>query len=71
MKKENKKFLKKLGIWNLIIIVGVLTVSTFFIVSDCTSDCYGRGEMLGQGLGQLIIIFNLTAGLYWHLKVRK
>lgn len=58
--KPTRSFRKRLLIWNLIVVVAVIGVSMAIIVPDCTFDCQARGELVGQGLAQMLVFGNLV-----------
>lgn len=70
MTKETKSFLKKLLIFDIVLVVVVLVISMAFIVPSCTYDCAARGELAGYATGQLLIATNILAGIWWWVRRR-
>ncbi len=71
MKPATKSFIKKLIIFDVAILVLMIVISIAFIIPDCTDDCEIRGEMMGAGTAQLIIVTNFIAAIWHWLRSRR
>lgn len=72
MKSGLKKFILKLLLADVIIIVVILGTSIALIVPDCVTsyECEQRGYLVGQGLIRLVVFTDVVAGLIYYFKNR-
>jgi len=72
MKSKITKFLLKLLLADVIIIMLIVGIGAAFIVSDCISahECEARGYLLGQGAIQFIIFADIVSGVIYYYRNR-
>ena len=74
MQPEKKKLIKKWILVNIIVLalIAIASVIAILWINPCYGEsCYKRGELLGQGIGNLLVFGNLVAGGIYYWKKRK
>jgi len=68
MKPATKSFIKKLVVFDVVVLLLMIILSLIFVIPNCSYDCEVRGQMMGAGTGQFIVFTNVVAAIWFNVK---